>query len=238
MNISRSVSRIGCAWTIVWHWVVFCEFSCLRCAFAWEENVANRCQQHVLSLSQTPQIKPLRSDKSLYQQAFSDSLWTVNKILWYFMGICQGCLVQHVFTSIFYTYIHTHHIQYMLFFNDISMLYIFVVIERAAFYVSILPFFWGTMHLEPFFGKLPYSHFLQIFRMPRWYGTWTGSFGRCLFLGSLEYYTIIPANGRWWWRDGSRGGGFGFCCGWRPGLFSETWWLHDCLLQDGLQRFA
>ena len=52
----------------------------------------------------------------------------------------------------------------------------------------------------------------------RWYGTWTGSFRRCLFLGSLEYYTIVRiAIGRWWWRDGSRGGVLGFCWGCRPG---------------------
>lgn len=61
-------------------------------------------------------------------------------------------------------------------------------------------------YLTPYFPQIfPYARI-------RWYGTWTGSFGRCLFLGSLEY-TIIPANGRWWWRDGSRGGGFGFCWG-------------------------
>lgn len=69
-------------------------------------------------------------------------------------GLSGAACIYMIFTP---TYIHI--IYNICFLNDISMLYILVVIERAAFYVSILPFFWGTMHLEPFFGKLPYSLF-------------------------------------------------------------------------------
>lgn len=130
----------------------------MRGAFAWEENVANRCQQHVLSLSQTPQIKALRSDKCLYQQTKSDSLWTVNNILWVYVRVVWCSMYLHDFYTSIHTY--TSHTINICFFNDISMLYIFVVIESAAFYVSI-------PHLQPFFGKLPYSYFLQIFPYAR-----------------------------------------------------------------------
>ena len=142
------------------------------------------------------------------------------------MGIYKGYVVQHALYN-FYIYTYTVYTVFV----TIYIYSISVVVERererTAFYRSTLPFC-RALCIWNDFSKLASPYVLQMFRTPRWYGTWAGSFGRCLFLGSLEYYTIVSVGRRWWWRDGNRGDGLGFCWG------LATWvvWGCSCFLFD------